>query len=126
MSANECGRFFCVARIFCRWFQRRLFAEAIENPERLIVPTLSLYEVFKRVLQQTDENKALQAVATMQQGQVVDLATLALRAAKISIEHRLPMADSEIFATAQAYNATLWTQDDDFEGLDHVQYRKKS
>ncbi|MEW5768567.1 MAG: type II toxin-antitoxin system VapC family toxin [bacterium] len=102
------------------------FAEAIENPGRLVVPTLSLYEVFKRVLQQTSESKALQVVATMQQGKVVDLtSTLALSAAKISVEHHLPMADSVILATARAYDATLWTQDEDFEGLYGVRYQKK-
>jgi predicted nucleic acid-binding protein len=102
------------------------FAEAIEDPGRLVVPTLSLYEVFKRVLQQTDESKALQVIAAMQQGKVVDLnSTLALSAAKISVKHRLPMADSVILATARAHNATLWTQDEDFKGLDDVRYQKK-
>jgi predicted nucleic acid-binding protein len=102
------------------------FAEAIEGVDRLIVPTLSLHEVFKRVLEQTDESKALQVIAAMQQGNVVDLdSTLALSAAKISAGHGLPMADSVILATARAYGATLWTQDEDFKGLDGVRYRKK-
>ena len=102
------------------------FAAAIEDPDRLVVPTLSLYEVFKKVLQKTDESKALQVVAAMQQGKVVELnATIALSAAKISVEHRLPMADSVILATARAYEATLWTQDEDFKGLKGVRYRKK-
>ena len=102
------------------------FAEAIEDPDRLVVPTLTLYEVFKRVLQQTDESKALHVIAMMQQGTVVDLnSTLALSAAKISIEHHLPMADSVIFATARSYDATLWTQDEDFKELDGVRYQKK-
>ena len=102
------------------------FAEAIEDTGRLVVPTLVLYEVFKRVLQQTGESKALHVIATMQQGTVVDLnSTLALSAAKISIEHRMPMADSVIFATARSYDATLWTQDEDFKELDGVRYQKK-
>jgi len=102
------------------------FAPAIEDTAQLLVPTLILYEVFKRVLQQTDESKALQAVATIQQGTVVDLsAPLALDAAKISLDHRLPMADSVILATARAHDAMLWTQDDDFKGLEGVRYRKK-
>ncbi|MCK4394266.1 type II toxin-antitoxin system VapC family toxin [Candidatus Bipolaricaulota bacterium] len=104
----------------------RFFAPAIEDTAHLVVPTLSLYEVFKRVLQQADESKALQAVATMQQGKVVDLgATLALSAAKISLDHGLPLADSVILATARAYDAPLWTQDDDFKGLEGVRFRKK-
>ena len=104
----------------------RFFAPAIENTNELIVPTLALYEVFKRVLQQTDESKALQAVATMQQGTVVDLIPpIALSAARISLDHGLPMADSVMLATTRAYDATLWTQDEDFKGIDGVRYRKR-
>lgn len=104
----------------------RFFAPAIEDTAHLVVPTVSLYEVFKRVLQQADESKALQAVATMQQGKGVDLgATLALSAAKISLDHGLPLADSVLLATARAYDAPLWTQDDDFKGLEGVRFRKK-
>lgn len=103
------------------------FAPAIENVEELIVPTLSIYEVFKRVHQQRGEGDALQAVAMMEQGQVIELdTTLALSGAKISLALKLPMADSLILATARAYGATLWTQDADFEKIDGVQYRKKS
>ena len=102
------------------------FAKSIEQVDQLIVPTLSLFEVFKRVLQQRSENDALQVVAIMQQGSLVDLdAGLALSAARLSVEHRLPMADSVILATARAYNATLWTQDVDFKNLEGVQYRER-
>ena len=99
------------------------FAAPIEATGELVVPTLTLYEVFKRIAQQRSESEALQAVAAMQQGTVVDLSSaLSLIAARISIEHRLPMADSIILATARAHEATLWTQDGDFEGLDGVRY----
>ena len=99
------------------------FAPAIENVTELIVPSISLYEVFKRVLQQRHEGDALQAVATMMQGQVVDLNDrLALEAARVSVEKQLPMADSMILATARAYEATVWIQDSDFEGLEGVRY----
>lgn len=102
------------------------FAKAVEGTGRLLVPTLSIFEVFKRVLQQRGEGDALQAIAVMQQGQVVDLdAPIALRAARLSVERRLPLADSVILATANAFNATLWTQDADFEGLPGVQYRPR-
>jgi len=102
------------------------FSAAVENTENLIVPTISLYEVFKRVLQQRGENAAMQAVALMQQGQVVELsAALSLSAAQLSHELKLPMADSLILATAQRYNATLWTQDADFEGIEGVRYIAK-
>lgn len=102
------------------------FAPAIENVRELIIPSISLYEVFKRILQQRSEDEALQAVAIMQQGQVVDLdMTLALSAAKTSTELKIPMADSIILVTARAYDATVWTQDEDFKGIDGVQYIKK-
>jgi predicted nucleic acid-binding protein len=102
------------------------FAPVIENIADLVVPSVSLYEVFERVLQQRSEGDALQAVATMMQGEVVDLdGRLALEAAKVSVEIRLPMADSVILATARMHNATLWTQDRDFEGLTGVEYVEK-
>jgi predicted nucleic acid-binding protein len=87
------------------------------------VPSVSLYEVFKRVLQQKDESQALKAVALMEQGTVVDLdAALALSAAKLSVDSELTMADSIMMATARAFNAVLWTQDADFEGFEVVRY----
>ena len=99
------------------------FAPAIEATRELLVPTLSLYEVFKRVLQQRGEGQALQAAALMQQGRIVDLtAAIALSAAKASIERRLPMADSIMLVTAQTHVATFWTQDADFEGVEDVRY----
>jgi len=62
----------------------------------------------------------------MRQGEAVGLsADLALSAAKLGIEHRLPLADSVILATARLHQATLWTQDGDFEGLDNVCYRAR-
>lgn len=103
------------------------FAPAIENTAELIVPTLSLYEVFKRVLQQRGEGDALQAVAAMIQGTVVDLDTdLALRAARLSASSKLPMADSVMLAAAQWYEATLWTQDADLKGVPGVEYTPKN
>ena len=102
------------------------FAKPIEKVEDLIVPSVSLYEVFKRVMTQRDQDQALQAVAMMQQGTVVDLdATIALSAARISVENQLPMADSVILATARAHGATLWTQDADFYGMPGIKYREK-
>ncbi len=102
------------------------FAPAIENVSELVVPSISLYEVFKRVLQQRSETEALRAVALMAQGSVIDLdLVLALNAAKLSVDLKLPMADSIILATAQAHDATLWTQDADFKGIDGVRYIEK-
>jgi predicted nucleic acid-binding protein len=103
------------------------FAPAIEDTSALIVPSIAIFEVFKRVLQQRGESDALQAAALMQQGRVVSLdASVALQAAKISVDYKLPLADSVILATAQLHNAVLWTQDSDFDGLPNVQYKPKS
>lgn len=99
------------------------FAGAIEAVERLVVPAVCLLEVFKVVLRQRGEGDALQAVALMQQGSVVDLdAVLALDAAKAAVEHKLPLADSIVYATAQAVGGVVWTQDEDFDGLPDVRY----
>jgi toxin FitB len=99
------------------------FAPAVEAVDELVVPTVSLYQVFKRVLQQRGEGDALQAVALMQQGSVVELtAPIALDAARTSAELGLPMADSMILATARAHEAALWTQDSDVEGIEGVRY----
>ena len=102
------------------------FAAAIEDTRRLVVPSITLFEVFKRVLQQRNEGAALQAVAVMQQGEVIPLdAALAVTAARLGAQHRLPLADSLIYATARARNATLWTQDEHFQGLPGVKYFPK-
>lgn len=102
------------------------FARPIEATSALVVPTLSIYEVFKRVLQQRGEGDALQAVAVLQQGRVTELtSTIAVSAARLSIEMALPMADSVMLATARAYDAVLWTQDADFERVPGVRYVAK-
>ncbi len=90
------------------------------------MPTLSLYEVFRRVLQQRGEDDALQAVALMQQATIVELsAALALSVARISLNDKIPMADSIMLATARAYGATLWSQDSDFKNIPGVRYIAK-
>lgn len=103
------------------------FSEALAEPQMLVVPSISIFEVFKRVLQQRDEAAALQAAAHMQQGRVVELdASLAMSAAKLSHDLKLPMADSLILATARRFEATLWTQDADFERVPGVRYRRRA
>jgi toxin FitB len=102
------------------------FAAAIENTAELIVPVITIYEVFKKILQQRGEDEALIAVATMSQGIVVELdSSIAMVAARLSHENKLPMADSLILATARSNEADLWTQDEHFEGLPGVRYRRK-
>jgi predicted nucleic acid-binding protein len=103
------------------------FAPAIETPEQLIVPTLCLFEVFKRIMQQRNEIDALRAVGLMRQAKNIDLNdNLALSAARLSFDTKLALADSIIFATAQHYNATLWTQDVHFDGKPNVRFIQKS
>ena len=104
----------------------KYFSDAIENTNELLVSTINIYEVFKRILQQRDENSAIQAVALLHQGFVIDVdSEIALMAGKISIEYKIPLADSMIYATAQKNNAILLTQDVDFKGLSDVSYFKK-
>jgi predicted nucleic acid-binding protein len=102
------------------------FACVIENPADLVVPSLTLFEVFKRTCQISDETRALDAIALMMQGRMVGLTpALALTAATLSLTSGLAMADSIILATARAEGAVLWTQDAYYEGLDGVEFRSK-
>lgn len=112
---------------FANGLNADFFAPAIEDIDSLIVPSISIFEVFKRVLQQRGEGEAIQVVALMQQGQIVELdVSIALQAAKFTIDYKLPLADSMIFASAIAYETILWTQDADFDGLLNVQYKAKN
>lgn len=97
------------------------FVALLESDVPLVVPVISLHEVFKWVLREHSEAQAIQAVAAMQRGLVVDLdSTLAIAAALLSHAHRLPMADSIILATARAHQALLHTMDADFRSLGDV------
>ena len=99
------------------------FLNPLQDTASLVVPTITIYEVFKVVLRESNENEALQAAAAMQKGTVVDVTVqLAITASKLSLEYSLPMADSIILATARAYNAILWTQDADFKNMPGVKY----
>lgn len=101
------------------------FARAIEEPDTLVVPTLSLYEVFKRVAGLTSETSALEAIGVMLRGDVVELSpSLALESARLSLQTGLSMADSVMLASARSRDAVLWTQDAHFEGMEGVEYRR--
>ena len=103
------------------------FAEPLSDPARVVVPTISLYEVFRVVLRKRGEHDALRAASLMQQGREVPLSSaLALEAARLADALRLAMADAVILATAHGTGATLWTQDVDFEGIEGVRYFAKS
>jgi toxin FitB len=96
-----------------------LFASAIEDAENLLVPVISIYEVFKKVLRERGEDDALRVASMMQVGRVIDLDSgLALEAAR----HPLPLADSIIYAMSVRHEATLWTQDEHFKGLPNVRF----
>ena len=102
------------------------FQVPLKDADSLVVPTITTYEVFKVVLRESGENEALQAVAAMQKGNVVDLTvTLSMAASKLSLLHKLPMADSIILATSQEFGARIWTQDSDFEKISGVMYFPK-
>ena len=102
------------------------YAAALEDPGSLLVPTICLLEVFKRVYQQRGEDAALQAAAAMHQGLIVPLdAVIALRAARIGSDLQLPLADSVILATARTYHGVIWTQNAHFKGLEGVRYTER-
>lgn len=102
------------------------FSAAIEDTANLVVPVVCILEVFKVVARQRGDGDALQAAALMQQGRVVDLdPPLALVAARAAIDHKLPLADSMVYATAVAVDGIVWTQDEDFDGLPDVKFFAK-
>ena len=102
------------------------FAPAIEDTKNLLVPVICIYEVFKKILQQSGDNEAQIHISDMKQGQVIEIdESLALSTAKLSADLKLPMADSLILATARANDAILWTQDEHFKDLDGVKYIEK-
>lgn len=103
-----------------------LVSSAVEDIESLIVPSITVYEVFKKLLVEKDADSALLAVAHMKQGTVADLdSDLSIFSAKIGREKKLPLADSIIYATAMKYGCILWTQDKHFKDLENVRYFEK-
>ena len=103
-----------------------IFSRPIENIEELIVPSITITEVFKFVLCQRGKDIALEVIAHMEQGKVVSLdSSLAIDAAKYGIDYKLPLADSIIYATGQKFQAVIWTQDIDFKSLEGVKYYPK-
>lgn len=104
----------------------RVFGRPVKETSTLAVPSVTILEVYRYVLRHRNREQALQAAATMRQGNVVDLDEgLAIEAAELGASLGLPLADSIIYATTLGHEATLWTQDAHFEGLDHVEYRAK-
>ena len=105
---------------------RKFFQLRIEDIEKLIVPRVTITEVFKYILRQRGEDMALEVIAHMEQGKVISLdSSLAIDAAKYGIDYKLPLADSIIYATGQRFKAVIWTQDIDFKSLESVAYYPK-
>lgn len=105
----------------------KYFAPAIEKSSELIVSALNVYEVYKKVMGERNENAAKEAVGLMMQGIIIGVdSSIAIRAARLSCELKIPMADSLIYVTAQINNAIVWTQDYDFKDLDGVKFIKKN
>ena len=101
-------------------------SSVIEDTDHLLVPSIIVYEVFKKLILELDEDKAIYAIAHMKQGHIVNLDTdLAIYAAKIGKDNKLAMADSIIYAITKKYNALLWTQDKHFKDLKSVKYFEK-
>lgn len=101
----------------------RYFAPAIENTKKLMVSAINIYEIFNKILQISEENTAIQAIAVMQQGKIIEVnATIAYTAAKLSLDLKLPMINSIILATAKSNQAILWTQEVDFKDMEGVKY----
>ena len=102
------------------------FAPVATESTTLLVPTIVLHEVYRWVEREGGESAANRAALAMQEGSVVALdADLAIAAARLARRHKLPTADSIIYATARSRGATVWTQDDDFEDLPDVRYFPK-
>jgi predicted nucleic acid-binding protein len=102
-------------------------ASVIETPGELVVPTITLYEVYKKLVNEKDEEYALDVVQYMQTGRVIVLdANLSVFAAKTSKTHGLSMADSIIYAAALRYGAELWTSDKHFKDIPGVHYLSKT
>lgn len=103
------------------------FLKSLADPSRVVVSTISLFEVWKYSALHGDETRAQQIAEFMQQGIVVAPdPDIAIQAARLSIRHKIAMADSLIYATALAHKAVLWTQDDDFKNLPMVRYFPKN
>ena len=102
------------------------FEKPINRPDDLLIPTVCLYEVFKRVLREFDEERALDVMGIMSLGTSVDLdRQIAIHAAHISNELKLAMAESMILSTARIFNAVIWTQDEHFRNIEGVNYIEK-
>jgi predicted nucleic acid-binding protein len=102
------------------------YASRLRQPGNVVTPTIIMYEVYKHAKRLRGEDGALDAVAALQKTRVVELTgEIALVAADLSIELKLPMADAIILATARLYEAEVVSSDADFDGIPGVVYIPK-
>ena len=112
---------------FANGTNAKFFTPPVQDLDNLLVPSICLNEVFKRPTLDLGEENALQAMGIMSYGRVMELDRKnAIDAARISLELKLAMADSIILAIAHEYDATLWTQDAHFKGMDGVKFFEKT
>ena len=102
------------------------FVPIIQDLKNLVESIINVSEVYKKISQHRDENSAIQAIAVMQQAEVLEITSqIAIEGSKISIQNKIQMADSLIIASARSVGAKIWTQDYNFKGLDNVMFFKK-
>jgi toxin FitB len=93
----------------------------LKSAKQVVVPTLVLFEVYKKIALRASEDQALSALALITQHQIVDLSQeVALTAADLAIHHKMGMADSIVLAHAHTAQATLVTLNNDFASVDGV------
>jgi predicted nucleic acid-binding protein len=97
------------------------YEQYFQDSESIATPTIVIYEVYKKVLRERGEESAVIVAAQMDNTRVIELSErLSLLAAKLSIAHRLPMADAIVYATAKASECQVVTSDKHFVDLDDV------
>jgi len=100
-----------------------LYDEYISRLPDIIVPTIVVYEVYKKLRTSEDYDSAINALTLLYYGHITPVwGSTAVTAAEISKSKKLAMADAVIYATARLNGAELVTSDKDFEGLDGVVY----
>ncbi|MBI5507419.1 MAG: type II toxin-antitoxin system VapC family toxin [Deltaproteobacteria bacterium] len=103
------------------------YGRYLATSSNVVTPTVVLHEVYKVIKRERGEEDALIAAAQMSQTRLVALDdSIALTAADLGLEHKLAMADSIVYATAQSLGAELVTSDADFSGLSGVTYLSKA
>ncbi|MDP3284563.1 MAG: type II toxin-antitoxin system VapC family toxin [Desulfobacterales bacterium] len=103
-----------------------IFKPVIEQRDRLLVPTIAVFEVHKILSRSLPHELVDRCLDVMRLGRVLDFTdSRAVAASKVSRQHRLALADSAMYSMAMEYGATFWTQDSDYDGLEGVRFFTK-